>query len=200
MSQVTSNAMVCSLAYNTGTTSICIPSCRRGEFTAVQWKWTSIHKWPIIRKSFPRCIIPYCRSSIPRGWYYKNARRQCKHVTRWSIIRAGIQQGFAKCNQSDERFVCKCVETSRSIRRFQTGEFRWSATRGQSCLESHDETHVPPEELHCPPCIYWRLAWCITLQVAALIQCSRCCPVVLRWNLMLSHTQCFHSRAWAKIN
>ena len=57
-------------------------------------------------------------------------------------------------------------------------------------------TNVIPEELHWPPCTYWRLGWCRMLQVPVLLQHYGCYPVGVGRYLMLCHTQYIRNLAW----
>ena len=59
-------------------------------------------------------------------------------------------------------------------------------------------TNVPPEELHWPPCTYWRLCWCRMLRVPVLVQLCRCCQFVVNWYGMPCHTQYIHNLAWGE--
>ena len=51
-------------------------------------------------------------------------------------------------------------------------------------------------ELHWPLCTGWTLGWCRMLPMPVSVQSYGCCPVVVGWCLMLSHTPCNHSQTW----
>ena len=54
------------------------------------------------------------------------------------------------------------------------------------------------KELHWFLCTGWTLGWCRILPMPVSIESYGCCPVVVDWCLMLSHTQCNRSPGWSE--